>query len=177
VNRGRIGTILVAALMGFSASLLARGAEAPAQEPDPWTGKPRTEVIQALGEPSKIKQGSHGGETLIYSFRRVGPDAPPHPDALLLHVPGVGLVAKIGKGGGAEALTLEPPRYDEQGRPVEGGLTRNSNATSSYDLETGEVKHTSSEPDNPEVRGKVKVRFEVDAQGVVTAWSATGNKQ
>jgi len=92
-------------------------------------------------------------------------------------VPGIGLVAKIGKGGNADTLSMEPPILDEQGRPAGGGLTRTSSAGSSYDLETGEVKHTASESDNPEVRGKVKVRFELDAQGIVRDWSFTGGKQ
>ena len=174
MNRGRVGSSLLALLLGLAASHLARAADAPAE--DPWTGKARADVIQALGEPAKIKRASDGGETLLYTFRRVPPDAPPHPDALLLHVPGVGLVAKISKGGSADTLTDAPPVYDEHGRPAGGGLTRTSSASTSYDPKTGKVEHTASEADNPEVRGKVKVRFDLDAGGVVRNWSFTGGK-
>lgn len=175
MKRGRVGASFLAVLLGLLApSLAPRAADASGE--DPWNGKSRTEVIQALGEPAKVKRASDGSETLTYTFRRVAPDAPPHPDALLLHVPGVGLVAKIGKGGSADALSVEPPLYDEQGRPAGGGLTRTTSAGTSYDLETGEVKHT-GDSDNPEVRGKVKVRFELDARGVVRDWSFTGGKQ
>jgi hypothetical protein len=175
VKRGRVGVLLLTVLLGLSASRLARAAGEPAGE-DPWIGKARAEVIRALGEPSKIKRASDGSEALLYTFRRVPPDAPPHPDALLLHVPGVGLVAKIGKGGSADTLSMDPPLYDEQGRPAGGGLTRTSSASSSYDLESHEVKHTASESDNPEVKGKVKVRFDLDERGVVRDWSFTGGK-
>ena len=175
MKRGRVGSFLLAVLLGLASPRLAGAAERSAE--DPWTGKARAEVIQALGEPAKVKRASDGSETLHYTFRRVPPDAPPHPDALLLHVPGIGLVAKIGKGGNADTLAMDPPLYDEQGRPAGGGLTRTSSAGTSYDLESGEVKHTASESDNPEVRGKVKVRFELDPQGVVRDWSFSGGKQ
>lgn len=177
MNRGRIGKLVFAALL---ASLgpwgSSRGADAPEAAADPWTGKSRADVIQVLGEPSKAKRESDGGETLTYSFRRIPPNAPPHPDALLLYVPGVGLVAKIGKEGGAAPMTNDAPRYDEQGRPVGAGPEQSYSAGSSYDLDSGKVTHTASEPDNPEVKGKVKVRFILDAGGTVTGWSASNKK-
>jgi len=156
------------------AAFAVRAADPKAPEADPWEGKPRAEIIRLLGEPSKAKKGADGRETLTYTFYRIAPDAPPHPDALLLHVPGVGLVARVDRGGAPDPLTLEPPQYDDQGRAAGGGLTRTSSASTSYDPKTGEVSHKSTGPDNPLVAGKVKLRFVLDAGGLVTDWSAPG---
>ena len=161
------------ALFGL-AWLAAWTADPPAPQTDPWKGQPRAEIIRLLGEPDKVKKGSGGSETLTYTFYRIAPDAPPHPDALLLNVPGVGLVARIDRSAAPDPLTVDPPQYDEQGRPAGGGVTRTSSTSTSYDPKTGEVSHSSSGPDNPLVAGKVKVRFTLDAGGRVTDWSASG---
>lgn len=154
----------------------AHAGDSPAGE-DPWHGKPRSEIVKLLGEPDKAKPVRGGGETLAYTLYRIAPDAPPHPQALLIEVPGVGVVARIDRSLGAERMTIEPPMYDEQGRPVGGGLTSTRGASTSYDLDEGKLSRSSTQDDKPLVAGKVKVRFVLDASGQVVDWSVSGKKK
>lgn len=151
-------------------------ADPAAPEPDPWNGKPRAEIVRLLGEPAKAKKDRDGRETLTYTFYRMAPDAPPHPDALLLVVPGVGLVARVDRGRAPDPMAMEPPQYDKEGRAAGGGLSQTSSASTSYDPKTGEVSHSSTGPDNPLVGGKVKVRFVLAADGRVETWSVSGKE-
>ena len=175
-RRGR--TALCAALAVVALAWTPARSQTEPAEADPWNGKPRSEIVKLLGEPDRTKAGRDGCETITYTLYRIGADAPPHPAALLVHLPGVGLVARVDKPHDAGSMTVEPPVYDEQGRPAGGGLGTTHSASSSYDPKTGTLTRTSSEGDNPQVTRKVKVRFVLDPSGRVVDWSAPGkNKQ
>jgi hypothetical protein len=148
-------------------------AEKETDETDPWTGKSRSEVIQLLGKPDKTKKSGNGTETLVYKLYRVDPDVPPSPAALLLHVPGVGLVARVDKRltRAADPMQIEPTELDEQGRRVGGGTTPSRSASTSYNPETGKVEKDWDGPDNPPVKGKLSLKFFLDAAGRVTKWT------
>lgn len=148
-------------------------AAGPATE-DPWKGKHREEVVSLLGEPTKHRVSKHG-ETLFYSFVRVDPAAPPDDGALLLYVPGVGLVAKVlDVRGPLVAVPGGPLDTDEQGRPLGGGAAPPETVTVTRNLETGEVRWLPAEdPGAPLMVGKVKLRFDLDREGRVARWSAS----
>jgi hypothetical protein len=154
---------------------LARAADPATKEPDPWTGKPRAEVVQLLGEPDKAKTARDRRETLTYTFHRIPTDAPADPELITLHVPGVGFVARVPRGGPPDAVGIGPPEYDQSGRPTSGGgRTQSSSASSSYDTKTGKMTTTSSESGNPQVAAKVKLQLVVGADGHVESWSVSG---
>ena len=168
------------ALVGVGVICLAaasvRAADPAAPESDPWNGKPRAEVVRLLGEPDKAKVARDGRETLTYAFERLAPDAPPHPEVMLLHVPGIGIVARVDRSRSAETLEIEPPAYDEAGRAVGGGLTRTTKASSSYDPKSGELTESPELLDKPRVTGKVKLRLSLAPDGRVESWSASGKE-
>jgi hypothetical protein len=150
---------------------LARAADPATKEPDPWTGKARAEVVQLLGEPDKAKTAKDKRETLTYTFHRIPPDAALDPQLITLHVPGVGIVARVDRSGPPDAVGIEPPEYDQSGRPTGGGRTQSSSASSTYDTKTGKMTQTSSEHGSPQVAGKVKLQLVVGADGHVETWS------
>lgn len=152
----------------------AAGPEAPAA--DPWNGKPRAEVVELLGEPNKAKTAKDGRETLTYMFDRIAPDAPPHPEVMLLHVPGIGVVARVARGGAPDAIEMEPTVYDKEGRPAGGGPTRTNRASTSVDAKTGEVTQSPSSQEMPRLLGKVKLRLVLGAERRVESWSVTGKE-
>lgn len=146
-------------------------------EVDPWEGKPRSEIVQLLGEPAKSKNDRYGRETLTYKFFRIDPNARLGPEVMLLQVPGIGLVGRVDEAVAAGPSTFEPPTIDEQGRPSGGGVPAGTDsASSSYDPKTGEVTRSGLGTENPPVKGKVKVRFVLDAGGRVEEWSVSGKK-
>jgi hypothetical protein len=157
----------------------ALGGEPESTDPDPWTGKPRPEIVRLLGEPDKAKTDRDGVETLTYKFFRVDPDAPPGPAALLIHVPGVGLVSRVDKKltRDADPMYVEPTVLDEQGRRTGGGATPSQSASTSYDPKSGETTKTWDGHDNPVVKGKATVKFVLDTDGRVVDWSASGKKK
>ena len=110
---------------------------------------------------------------------RVDPDAPPGPAALLLHVPGVGLVARVNKDMTRDAapMYIDPTVLDEQGRRTSGGASPSQNASTSYDPKSGEMTKTWDGLDNPVVKGKATVKFVLDTDGRVIEWSASGKKK
>jgi len=157
----------------------ALGGEAESTEPDPWTGKSRPEIVQLLGEPDKAKTDRDGVETLTYKFFRVDPDAPPGPAAVLIHVPGVGLVARVDKKltRDADPMYIDPAEFDEQGRRTSGGASPSQSASTSYDPKSGEMTKTWDGHDNPVVKGKATVKFVVASDGRVIEWSASGKRK
>jgi len=157
----------------------AGGSETESADPDPWTGKSRPEIVQLLGEPDKTKAARDGVETLTYKFYRVDPDAPPGPAALLIHVPGVGLVARVNKDMTRDAapMYIDPTVLDEQGRRTSGGASPSQSASTSYDPKSGEMTKTWDGLDNPVVKGKATVKFVLDTDGRVIEWSASGKKK
>jgi hypothetical protein len=135
---------------------------------------PRAEVVKLLGEPDKTKTSRDGRETLTYTFDRIAPDAPPHPEVMLMHVPGIGVVARIDRSRSSSTLELAPPEYDKGGRPAGGGLTQSTKTSTSYDPKTGKVTESSGAVEKPQVRGKVKLRLVLAPNGPVESWSASG---
>jgi len=79
--------------------------------------------------------------------------------------------------GRSDPMSIEPIGFDNEGRPTGGRVPPGTTASTSYDTDTGEKRRAWSEPDNPPVRGKVTVRFDLDANGVVTHWTAPGRKK
>jgi hypothetical protein len=178
MNRAAIKvTMLTAAAILAAAG--ASGGEPEATELDPWIGKSRAEIVHLLGEPDKAKTDRNGVETLTYKFVRVDPDAPPGPAARILHVPGVGLVARIDKAmtRSADPMQIEPTVLDEQGRQTSGGTTPGRSASTSYDPKTGKTTKDWDGLDNPVVKGKATVKFVLDAEERVVQWSAPGKKK
>jgi hypothetical protein len=167
------------AVLAILATAGTPGAEPESIEPDPWVGKLRPEIVQLLGEPDKSKTDRDGVETLTYKFFRVDPDAPPGPAALLIYVPGVGLVARVDKKltRDADPMQIDPTEFDQQGRRTSGGATPSRSASTSYDPESGEVTKTWEGLDNPVVKGKATVKFFLDKDGRVAEWSASGKKK
>jgi hypothetical protein len=157
----------------------AGGSETESTDPDPWTGKSRREIVQLLGEPDKTKADRDGVETLTYKFYRVDPAAPPAPAALLIHVPGVGLVARVDKHmtRDADPMQIDPTVLDEQGRRTSGGASPSQSASTSYDPKSGEMSKTWEGLDNPVIKGKATVKFVLDTDDRVVEWSASGKKQ
>jgi len=168
--------VLRSIALALVTTLAVAGASVSGQdtdEKDPWTGKSRSEIIRLLGEPDKTKKSGNGTETLVYKLYRVDPDVPPSPAALLLHVPGVGLVARVDKRltRAADPMQIEPTELDEQGRRVGGGTSPSRSASTSYNTDTGKVEKDWDGPDNPAVKGKIALKFVLDAEGRVTKWS------
>ena len=167
----RVRDVLFQAVVGIvslAASSLPAG-DSDTLEIDPWNGKPRSEVVKLLGEPTKTKSARDGRETLTYTFHRIAPDAPPHPEVMLLQVPGIGLVARILRGGGDHSLLgMEVPAYDEHGRTDGGsGLTQPTRKSTSVSTSSEEM---------PRMLGKVKLRLVLDGDGRVESWSVSGNE-
>ena len=159
-------------MMAWVAVSAAPAAEPEAPAADPWNGKARADVVQLLGEPNRVKMAKDGRETLTYTFDRIAPDAPLHPEVMLMHVPGIGVVARIDRSRPSSTLELEPPEYDKGGRPAGGGLTQTSKTSTSYDPKTGKVTESSGALEKPQTIGKVKLRLVVAPSGVVESWSA-----
>jgi len=168
------------ALVGVGVACLAASlvptADPGAPETDPWNGKPRAEVVQLLGEPDKAKTSRDARETLTYTFDRIAPDAPLHPEVMLLHVPGIGVVARVDRSRAPDTLELEPPQYDSEGRAVGGGLTQTTKASTSYDPKTGKLTPSSVPLERPRVLGKVKLRLALTPDGRVESWSVSGKE-
>jgi hypothetical protein len=145
---------------------------------DPWRGKSKSDVVAALGQPTKTKKSSGGRETLVYKLIRIDKDAPPDAGMRVFELPGVGWVAKKpDPGASAETVSIEPTRVDEEGRPVAGGVTTTHSTETSW--EKGQKK-TSGEPgpvDEPRRRSKVTVKFVLDAGGDVAEWSVSGKNE
>ncbi len=167
--------VLGVAIVCLAVSLVP-AADPGLPETDPWNGKRRAEVVQLLGEPDKAKTARDGRETLTYAFDRIAADAPPHPEVMLLHVPGIGVVARVDRSRAPASLELEPPQYDKAGRAVGGGLTQTTKASTSYDPKTGEVTQSTALLEKPRVIGKVKLRLALAPDGRVESWSASGKE-
>ena len=167
--------VLFQAVVGIGIAGLA-ASSVPAADPDvleidPWNGKPRSEVVKLLGEPTKTKAAHDGRETLTFTFDRIAPDAPSHPEVMLLHVPGIGVVARILRGrGDPNLLGMEVPAYDERGRADGGtGLTQPTRKSTSVQPKAGDQEM-------PRRLGKVKLRLVLDMDGRVESWSVSGNE-
>jgi hypothetical protein len=175
--------LIALAATAILAAAGAVAAEPETTDPDAWTGKSRPEIVQLLGEPDKTKTDREGVETLTYKFYRVDPDAPPGPAALLIHVPGVGLVARVDKDltRDADPMQINPTVLDEQGRRVSGGASPSRSASSTWDKQHkiggGETTQPWEGPDNPAIKGKATVKFVLDTDGRVVEWSAPGKKK
>lgn len=172
----KVATLAVAAILAVAG---AWGGGSEATEVDPWTGKTRAEIVHLLGEPDKAKTDGSGVETLTYKFFRVDPDAPPGPAAQILHVPGVGLVARIDKSltRSADPMWIEPTVLDEQGRQTSGGTTPTRSDSASYDPKSGVTSKSWEGSDNPVVKGKATVKFVLDTDDRIVKWSAPGKKK
>ncbi|HXV76875.1 MAG TPA: hypothetical protein VD788_11225 [Candidatus Polarisedimenticolaceae bacterium] len=169
---------LVVGLLLLSVASRAPAAEADAPRQDPWKGKTRSEVVGLLGEPDKTKTDKQGVLSLTYRFNRIDPMAPSQPDAIFLQVPGVGVVARIDKSRRPppDAMTIEPPQFDEQGRQTAGGVSETRSATTSYDIDSKEVSHSTSASAGPPGGSRVTLRFEIGSDGRVVDWTTTGEK-
>ena len=170
----RVRDVRFQTVVGIGIACLT-ASSVPAADPnvleiDPWNGKPRSEVVKLLGEPTKTKTARDGRETLTYAFDRIAPDAPPHPEVMLLHVPGIGVVARILRGRTpSELLGMGLPVYDETGRADGGrGLTQPTGTSTS--------RNSTSSQEMPRLLGKVKLRLVLDGDGRVESWSVSGNK-
>lgn len=172
-------TVIALAAASILVGAGALGSEAESTDPDPWKGKSRPEIVQLLGEPDKAKTDRDGIETLTYKFFRVDPDAPPGPAAILIHVPGVGLVARVDKKltRDADPMYIDPTVLDEQGRRTSGGASPSQSASTSYDPKSGEMTRTWDGQEHPVVKGKATVKFVLDSDGRIVEWSAAGKKQ
>jgi len=171
--------VITLAAAAFLTVNSAEGAESETAAPDPWTGKARAEIVQLLGEPDKAKTDGDGVETLTYKFFRVDSNAPTAPAAQLIHVPGVGLVARVDKAltRGADPMQIEPTVLDEQGRQTSGGTSPTRSASASYAPDSRETTRSWDGPDNPVVKGKATVKFVLDTDGHVAKWTAPGRKK
>jgi len=144
------------------ATIPVRGDE-PGREGDPWKGKTRLEVIDQLGEPSKVKKAGRDGETLTYKFFRMNPTDIGRSGLRVMPVPGVGLVGVKAPGAGDDTpMSIGPTEFDgETGRPAGGGIS------------TSESVSRADTQGNTPAR-KVKMVFVLDANGRVKDWSVAG---
>ena len=138
---------------------------------DPWRGKSRADVEAMLGVPDKIKKGQEG-ETLVYKMLRFAEDAEPTPGMVLLELPGVGLVGRVPEFDDPryrETTSIEPSGYDEQGRPVAGGVSTSSSYSKSIHIGKDDNPPDPT-PNAPESVGKAKLVFHI-AGDHVRDWS------
>ncbi len=157
-----------------AAGMLHAGEE-PAAPADPWIGKPIADVIAILGEPTKVKGKEGGPRTLTYRLLRIKPGAVPPPGVGLVQLNGIGVVGQdqVAKTPDPDAIRIDPTELDRQGRSVDvgtGGATVQE-ASASYDLKTKEF--TPAADPNAGVLGKLKVRFQVDAEGKIAGWTVS----
>ena len=161
--------VLLAA--GFLA--LVHAGESAAE--DPWAGKSRSDVETLLGKPTKTKDAGDGTEVLIYKFVRLHEGAVAPVGMSMLNVPGVGVVGQMPDPGTFDDdLGIEPTRVDKYGRGVEGGMRGEDEYSVSYDTETKKVERSWEE--RPSIRGKVTLRFRVNADGEIESWSVSPKK-
>jgi len=149
-------------------------AQAAPQAADPWTGRPRSEVVALLGEPDRASNG-RGGETLTYKLLRLRDGADPGPELIALDVPGVGRVARVVRTDDpfrGETVTIEPVGIDARGHAAGGGVTTERKETVSWDPKDGPPPSIRRPRELP-VAGKVKLTFQMDAAGRVRSWSAS----
>jgi len=166
-------------LICLTATLAADPAANQAAE-DPWIGKHRAKITNLLGEPTKSKKTDDGGETLTYKLLRLDENVTPGRDIIVLHVPGVGLVGKKHRPDSApeESIEIEPSGLDGEGRMVGGGLTTENSSSRTWDPKTGEKTGDWPERDGkPATRGKFKLQFVLDPNGIVIDWSTLNKKK
>ena len=152
-------------------ALLALALPAIAAD-DPWVGRTRDEVVVALGEPAKAKLSKDGSGRLVYKFHRLREGAIPGSRMMPVAVDGVGTVYRILPREEGD-LAFEPTTIDDDGKPVAGGVRRNEGGGSSYDPKTREFEKDWDPADDVAVAGKVKLTFEIGADGRVAAWSVS----
>jgi hypothetical protein len=142
---------------------------------DPWTGKSRADVVTLLGEPKKAKTSKDGGELLVYKLVRLREGTVPEPGMSVLNVPGVGVV---GLWAAPQSMSdveagIAPTTVDRHGRSAEGGAGAPApeEASISWDLDKKEV--TRSWEERPAIKGKVTLKFQVNAAGEIESWSVS----
>lgn len=150
------------------------------EAPDPWQGKPKSDVVLLLGDPAKTKRADDGTETLVYKLFLLEDAATPAPEMLVLNLPGVGLVGRpydLRPPGVGPELTIEPLAVDRQGRRVGGGVTETETVSTEINLKTHEKKIAAKgEPSRPGIAKRISVSFEVGPDGRVRDWSVAGKK-
>lgn len=143
-----------------------------------WDGKSKTDVVLLLGEAPKSKRGADGGERLTYWLVRLREGAHPQPGLIPIQLPGVGLVGRQLDDLDTTRTTIEPTTIDDRGRPVGGGVTYTDSTSTTWNVgkkdKDGEPKKAEGLPRDrgKDVLGRVKVVFQLDAQGRVLSWSA-----
>jgi hypothetical protein len=164
-----VAWVTVACLAGVCAA-------AAATDEDPWAGKTKSDVVALLGDPTKTKDVSDGGEMLTYKFVRLEEGAVPPIGMTVLSVPGIGVVGQMPKSGSRSEgeTTITPTQVDKKGRPVEGGLTTETSTNISWDSDGKEVERSWEE--RPAIRGKITLKFNVTAAGEIESWSVSPKK-
>lgn len=158
----RVSTLILAATVALAAFA--------AEPPDPWVGKSRAEVVERLGEPTKEKSARDGTLALVYRLHRLREGAVPGPRTIVVEVPGVGTLVRVLPRDMEEAV-LEPTAIDGDRALKPGGIAEQRGGSTTYDAKTGEIRRDWDPDDSSEVGRKVKLTFELGADGRVEAWS------
>jgi hypothetical protein len=152
--------------------LITTGIPAGEERPDPWIGKTRADVVDRLGEPTKIKSGKGGSRTLVFRFHRPRADTAPGPRAITVEVPGVGTLVRI-LPRDLEEVVLEPTMIGKDRALEPGGHRVRHGGSTTYDPKTGEVRRDGSAGDDLAVGRKVRLTFEIGADDRVESWSVS----
>ena len=173
--RSTAQTIVFLVLVLCLAALPGAPSE-PEPAGDPWNGKPRAEIVELLGEPKKVKMAGRDGETLTYKVYRGEAAALIRSGMRVIPVPGVGVVGIKPPDSASDLFATGIPVTDRASGPYQPGISDRSlpveTVTRSYDAESGEWTTTGGEKGATSTKGKIKLRFVLDAEGRVKEWSA-----
>ena len=161
-------TLLVAFLL---VSLLPLAAA----DLDPWIGKSRDDLLAVLGEPNKTKK-SDAGQLLVFKLVRLEEDSPPPSGMQVLKVPGVkgmlGLMPPKALVPTADSVSTMGPE-DKYGRGGGGDVETSESHSISWSKEDGLER---SWDEQPAIRGRLTLKFTVDAAGNIVDWSVSPKK-
>lgn len=152
----------------LGALLLATLVVPPVLATDPWVGKTRAEVEARLGEPDKVRDGSR----LVYRFHRLAKGAMPGPRTVTVEVPPIGTLVRVVPRD-PEPITIEPTAVDRDRALKPGGTRTGGRTSATYDPETRRFEPDWDPDDRVETAGKVKLTFDLDAAGTVSAWAVS----
>lgn len=166
-RRGVLAVGLVAALVAC--------AVARSDEPLAWVDRPASDLDALFGPADKAKRRGDGSTRLTYKVYLLA-ERPESPAGLVaIELPGVGWIGRpiVRVAPAADVVGIDPIELDESGQRTGSGTGR----TESYERSIGKGEASPAPaPDPPPMpphRGKLKLIFEVGADGLVDSWTVS----